>query len=168
MDQAIGASLEIIKAIHLIVSSLQKTPDFVETISSHAQQLCSILEALHRKSETQVLDDEEMKAWLTQQLICNTMLCRIKDILDRYARGTTGKFPLLNLTRFQFGGDREKLMVHMEDLKDFVRVFVVLSGMVLSEAPSEQALQPNNNSHVIRRKEPAMSISQIVQMQRSI
>jgi hypothetical protein len=128
MDTAIGAGIEIIKAIDALISDLRSTPDFIQRINSKTQQLSGLLGALHRRSQTSTLSNADMEGWLEQQWICNTTLGKVKDLLDDYAEVTKGKIPFLGVAIFKFGPKKE-LSNLMEDLENSLQIFISFAGV---------------------------------------
>jgi hypothetical protein len=123
MDPAINIGIETIKAINVLITNLRSTPDLVQRISSQSQQLNIMLGALHRKSQIHILRDADMKDWLEHQRICNMTLRKIENLLEDYAKGSTGRVPILCVAKFQLGPQKE-LSGLMEDLEKCVQYFV--------------------------------------------
>ncbi|RDL31966.1 uncharacterized protein BP5553_09368 [Venustampulla echinocandica] len=165
MEAAIGAGIETIKAINIIIGDLRSTPAIVQRIMSKSAQLRGLLEALQRKSQTQILSDAGTKGWLEQQHHCNRTLRRIEDILEEYAKGSTAKVPILSAITFEFGPKGE-LIEHMKDLEDSVKNFIWHSKIV-QPGPKAGFMEPPQRRDNLpsRNQAPAMSLSQFVQKQ---
>jgi hypothetical protein len=93
--------------INTFIMNLRSTPDLVQIISSQSQQLNIMIGAVHCKSQIHILREWDMKDWLEHQRICNTTLSKIKNLLEGYVKGGTGKAPILCVAKFELGPKKE-------------------------------------------------------------